>query len=579
MGARIFIALFGLPFFAVGIWACYSITTDIYDWQRMKSWEPVQAKVIDAELVENHDSDGGTTYKAKATYEYYFMGEQRRGSRVAISESSDNIGHFNEDLARKLEGAKGKTIEAYANPAKPEESIINRDIRWGMVGFKAVFLFAFGGVGLGMMLAAVFSSRFERVNKAIATDPQYAQTPWLANKDWQTNEIKSQAKGTVYFAWGFAVLWNLISMPLPFLLVEEITVKKNYPALLGLLFPIVGVGLLIWAVRQTIEYKKFGQAPLVLDPFPGSIGGQVGGTIELPYPYDPNMKYVFTLSNIYSFWSRSGKNSERRERVDWQDTAVGHAEQGIYGTRLSFRFDVPEGRVPSDAVRAGRDYYLWRVNLTADMPGVDVDRDYEIPVYATKQKSAHIAKHVAEVSQQATLEMDTANARQRLTIRPGAMGDELFYPMGRNIGMALGGFVIGLIFTGVGLTIATIRDGSYFFGGIFMLFGVPITFSSFYICINSLQVEHDGQGNIIATRRIFGIPVKKSFVPRDDLTTLAMESTLSTNHGNKQVKHYTLYVPQPGTKKVVVGEGFRGEGEAAAGMKLIQETFGVSIKR
>lgn len=344
-GGGLFLFFFGLPFLAVGIWACYSIGSNIYDWQRMKSWEPVQAKIISGGVKESSSSEGGNTYAAVAEYEYDFAMQKRKGTRTAISGGSDNIVRFNEDLGHQIERARGRTMQIYVNPENPDESIINRDIRWGMIGFKAVFLFAFGGVGLAMVLGSFFVPKPKD-----ASLPQYAGAAWLANDDWQTNEIKSKSKAAMYFAWGFALLWNAISMPLPFLLVEEITVKKNYPALIALLFPVVGVGLLIWAVRQTMEWKRFGAAPVALDPFPGSIGGQVGGTLELPQPFDSTVKYVFTLSNIYSFMSRSGKNRERKERVDWQDTAVAYAEPGLYGTRLSFRFDVPEGLTGSTAM-------------------------------------------------------------------------------------------------------------------------------------------------------------------------------------------------------------------------------------
>lgn len=48
------------------------------------------------------------------------------------------------------------------------------------------------------------------------------------------------------------------------------------------MFPLVGIGLLIWAIRTTLEWRRFGQTLLTLDPYPGSIGGHVGGFIEVP---------------------------------------------------------------------------------------------------------------------------------------------------------------------------------------------------------------------------------------------------------------------------------------------------------
>ena len=569
-GGRIFLFLFGLPFLLTGIWACYSVASNIYDWQRMKNWQPVQAKIISGGVKESSGSEGGSTYAAEATYQYDYMGMPHTGTRTAISGGSDNIGSFNEDLGRRIENAQGRTMEVYVNPDNPDEAVINRDIRWSMVGFKSVFLFAFGGVGLAMVLGSILAR-----GPNDASLPQYRDAPWLANNDWQTPEIKSGSKAAMFFAWGFCFLWNCISMPLPFLLVEEVTKKENYAALLGLLFPLVGVGLIVWAVRQTLEWKRFGAAPVTLDPFPGSIGGHVGGTLELPYPFDPAVKYVFTLSSIYSYVSRSGKNSDRRETVKWQETAVGYAETGLYGTRLSFRFDVPEGLTPSDAVHLGREYHLWRLNLTADMPGVDVDRDYEIPVYPTKHKSLRIDGRAVQHSASATQELEQTGAKKRVQLRPGMMGDELFYPMGRNIGGAVIGTIVGLCFAGVGAVVALIKDGSYIFGGIFLLIGVPITLGSFYIAVNSLTVRRDGQGGIETIRRVFGIPVKRGYIAADAITKLDWDSHTGVTKGNKQIKFYDIFVPLEGKKRLVLGEGFQGTGEAEAGAKLIRETLGL----
>jgi hypothetical protein len=48
-------------------------------------------------------------------------------------------------------------------------------------------------------------------------------------------------------------------------------------ALIRLLFPLVGIWLIACAIRRTREWRRFGAAPVTLDPVPGSIG--------LPRPY------------------------------------------------------------------------------------------------------------------------------------------------------------------------------------------------------------------------------------------------------------------------------------------------------
>ena len=37
----------------------------------------------------------------------------------------------------------------------------------------------------------------------------------------------------------------------------------------------------------------------------------------------------------------------------------------------------------SDADQSNNSYNLWRLNMQAELPGTNLDRDFEIPVYAT----------------------------------------------------------------------------------------------------------------------------------------------------------------------------------------------------
>jgi hypothetical protein len=56
---------------------------------------------------------------------------------------------------------------------------------------------------------------------------------------------------------------------------------------------------------------------------------------------------------------------------------------------LQYRFEVPDSLPESE--EHGDNYHLWRLNLHGDMPGVDLNRSIEIPVYRSAEKSRNIA--------------------------------------------------------------------------------------------------------------------------------------------------------------------------------------------
>lgn len=562
----IWLRLFALPFMAVGIWMLYAIATTLVTGANMKSWDTVNGYVISGGYETNHGEDSDT-YKAYATYRYDYKGRSYEGTRVAIDDMSDNIGDFHQELGRKLSAAAGSDspIDIYVNPDDPSEAVVSRDIRWGLIGFKLIFLIAFGGAGTGLMVFTFMKPR--------DADPSaFPEQPWLAKKDWADNQIPSGSKLTMYFSWGFAVFWNAISSFIPFVAVEEVQ-KGNYAILIALLFPLVGIGLVVWAIRNTIQWRKFGQSYLRLDPFPGSINGQVGGTIELHYPYDPAHTFVITLSSIYSYMSGSGKNRSRSEKLNWQDSVVAHTEMGLYGTRIVFRFDVPPDLPPSDINPPGDSYEMWRVNVTAALPGVDLDQDYEIPVFPTAQKSGLTGREIAEAAQR-TADMSLQAAKNRIRLINGANGTEFFYPFGRNLGPACTALICGVVFTGA-CYFLMFHEQQYFFGAIFGLFGVPCALGGIYMAGNSLHVQKDAGGNIVSTRRVFGIPTRRRYIYAGDIRVLETSSNFATQSGNKHIKHFTVYAKTPDGKKVVFGEGFHGEREAGSAIDFFKQEMGI----
>ena len=212
-------------------WSIGSTLTDA--WQ-MQDWVAVEARLSNAGYA-THSGEDSDTYEAYAEYTYVYQGQRYGGTRVAIAGGADNIGDYQQDLGRELASAwsNGQPVSVFVNPENPAEAIYDRSIRWGLIGFKSIFMLVFGGVGLGLLIYVFLGPTAKDPN-----DPQFADRPWLANDKWQGDPILSNAKLSMYAMWGFAAFWNLISAPLPFVLYGEVVDKGNWPALLGLLFPL-----------------------------------------------------------------------------------------------------------------------------------------------------------------------------------------------------------------------------------------------------------------------------------------------------------------------------------------------------
>lgn len=568
MKGKILVTLFALPFFGVGVWMLWSISSSFYDAWQMQVWVEVEARLTRGGYETNSGGDADT-YEAYADYSYIYRGQEFVGDRVSLSSGGDNIGDYQEVMGRKLQSTagSGNALRVYVDPEEPTESIIDRDIRWGLIGFKSIFLFVFGGVGLGLLIFV-----FRAPSEKDATESRYQNSPWLLNGNWQTPTIRSSSKTAMWSAWAFAAFWNLISAATPFLVYREVTEKHNMIALVGLLFPLVGIGLLVWAVRRTLEWRRFGAAPVTLDPFPGSIGGHIGGTIDLNMPFDPAARFQLTLSNVHSYMSGSGKNRSRREKAKWQDALAAHAEPAANGTRLTFRFDVPAGLDASDAER-DTSYYLWRLNLQAELPGTDIDRDYEIPVYPTAEQSRLLSNQAVQKARAVQNSIDEQSVGDIIDIRPGAIGKKMIYPMGRHFASSLGGFLVGAIFAGVGWFLV-FEEGHKIFGGLFGGIGMLIGVFCLYLVLNSLEVSKEA-ASIKTVRKLLGIPIGYKEMHQNSFERLEKKSTMQTQSGGKHVMYYSVYAADRQGNKVVVGEGFKGESEANAAMRIITKELGL----
>ena len=573
MKGRIFLFLFALPFFGVGAWMGYSIGANLADAWQMKQWEPVQGTLLRGGY-ETHSGDDSNTYEANAEYTYDFGGQRYTNDRVAIASGADNIGDYQQDMGRYLSGvrSRGERIVVYVNPDKPSEAIIDRSLRWGLTGFKSIFLFTFGGVGLGLIIFVLRAAKEKDLSA-----PEYRDRPWLANEQWQSAVLKSNSKAAMWGGWAFAAFWNLVAAPLPFVIYTEVTEKNNMPALLGLLFPLVGIGLITWAVKRTLEWNRFGPAPVTLDPFPGSIGGHVGGTIDVKVSYDARAKFSLTLTNLHSYVSGSGKNRSRKESPEWQDTQLAHASSGATGSWLSFRFDVPQNLSESDADRSEDSYYIWRLNLKAELPGVDIDRNYEIPVYATGENSAQLSGFSIEQARGEQQQIDIQVIEKLVELTYEAGGRAMRFPMGRNLLSGFGGLIFGSFFTGAGWYLIQYENHP-FMGSVFGGVGLLIVVSACYFVLNSLEVLQDG-GDIRTVRRVLGIPVKRGQMRRADFVRFSKKTSSTTHSGNTHVIHYSISAVDRHGQKLIVGEGFKSASQADAAADFIARQFGLTPEK
>ena len=429
---------------------------------------------------------------------------------------------------------------------------------WQQVLFLSIFAVTFGGVGFGLMFAAQWGKR------KLAEDERlrglHPDQPWMWKSEWASGRISGSNKGTMWFAWGFAILWNLISCPTAIFLPEEIE-KGNHLAALGFLFPIVGVGLLWWAVRSTIRYRRFGTSTLQMDTLPGVIGGKLRGTIRTRLQEKPSDGVKVSIHCVRRTQTRSGKNRSSSEKVLWEESRTlgrEHLYRGREGIDVPVDFHIPFDNLPSDE----SDRYnkiVWRVGARAAVRGVDYETQFEVPVFKTEDSSEEAPKDDGFASSsEPAFDPKTAT----VIVRPSAMGGiEYYFGAARNLGPAVGMTVFFLLFAGA--TGALIYfDVGWIFEIVFGFFTVLMVIFVVDLWFTSTRVVIEG-GTVRVIRSTFGMP-RTTSVPCSDVKDVRLHIGMQQQQTMTQdaKAYYDLRIVRKNGKEVTAGSSVRDKREA-----------------
>jgi len=321
---------------------------------------------------------------------------------------------------------------------------------WGQAGFLSIFAVVFGGVGIGGIVGAFVSRR--KLAEGELLRSSHPDSPWLWRTDWAAGRIEDGSRATMWQAWIFAGLWNLISLPTGFIGVREALEKGNTMALLALLFPVVGIGLLVWAVRATLRHRTYGVSVLEMEATPAALGRGLTGAVRTSSALDAPQGFRVVLSSIRRVTRGAGKHRSTSESILWHEerTAAGRTSRGTTGmtTTIPIAFALPADGMPSDSSNP-RDSVIWRLEVSASVPGVDYESSFEVPVFRTAESSEPLTpEQQRELGDPLTPASYRQPPESRIRVSTNRRGTEIVFPAARNPGAAAGVSVFFAIWAG-----------------------------------------------------------------------------------------------------------------------------------
>lgn len=498
------LALFAIPFAAVGVLAAFWMGRSLMTWTSAQGWDEVPAHLTSVNL-EEHDGDDSTTYRVVAAYTYEFLGQNYSGTRVGISSgTADNVGSWHQRVYRDLEShfRNNDPVPCYVNPRNPSEALLNRDLRWEMIAFQSVFAVAFGLVGFGLLIGSLLGVR--KIRTVRVSQSEHPNEPWHWNPEWASGVIRAGSKAQMLGMLLFAVLWNAISMPLLFFLPKEIA-KGNKAAWIGFLFPLVGAGLIVALIRSVIRWVRFGTSLFRMAAVPGVIGGRVAGVVSVPRTVQPPGGFIVTLTCSETVTTGSGKNRNTTERTLWQDQHVMKAEPMRTDPMLQALpvLFAPPYDLPSATPDAAQGRITWRLEVKADIPGVDYLVSFDIPVFKTPESSPDFKMDESAMSRYEVKQDSAQTLRDaKLVVSQTTGGVTVLFPMCRRPGQALMITGIFLIWTAIVVFLAR-SEAPVIFPIVFGFFDLLLFYGVLDGWFGAARIEI-GRGTVSLQSGLFG---------------------------------------------------------------------------
>lgn len=239
--------------------------------------------------------------------------------------------------------------------------------------------------------------------------PSAAETPmdapWMKRKDWACGRIHSGGVAELVLWWVVAGVWNGFML----ILIAAFWGDPEYDDVVKVvaLFELIGVGILVLAVKRTWLWIRFGRSVLELASVPGVIGGTLEGRIETgirAFPTKP-VQLILTCERIRRVVRRvkGGQESDTTTAILWQtdrDVEAGRFTRGPRGLSIPVQIAIPYGLSGSDNSDPHNDIH-WHLVVSCDLPGVDFQADFAVPVFVTeKSRSDWTREKVDEMADQ-----------------------------------------------------------------------------------------------------------------------------------------------------------------------------------
>ena len=376
----------------------------------------------------------------------------------------------------------------------------------------------------------------------------------------------------------FAVIWNGVVFPvIYFHWPKFLKIFQEDPIFwVFISFPVVGLFLLYNSVTDSLDWFKFGEAPLTLNSYPAYLGGNLSGYVDISTPHELGLTADVSLRCAHHYIDDSGSESSSRMDVLWQDDLLMPSQSHGGKTRVLFSFQIDEDLPQSQG--KGSERHEWNVIFKLPVSGKNLVRSYIVPVEKHYPMDFNNSKDVsnAEVaplvkkSISGQIQKNSQAAKKYPHISTNHSGQRYYYPATRNLSFGIF-FLLASLFFG-GMSFGLIDAFEDFLPATSILFSIPfLLVTTIFLLVGLLALFHRlevvvGRSGITVKHRLLFYTYKGDLKPTD-IADIEVSRNGSSSIGSSSTVWYQLKIIDTNGLETTVGDSLEGSSYA----KLVRQ--------
>lgn len=556
------LSLFGLPFFAAGIFLSYLYFSTLTHWWIGRNWVEVPCQIESVDIKHGDESS-----RTVATFRYRYEGRDHTGDRVSFWGAADNIGSFQQDTFRELSERhrRKQTFRCFVDPARPSNAVLYRTLRWEMQAFMSVFALTFPAVGAGLVVAGLLGIGV--MKREARLREQSPREPWKWRTAWTEAAIPEDASSWKIALDAYTIWSGLIIIPLIVAMVVDHSFGRGMSWLV-LIFPA------LWSLPAWFSWKRLrhkmavGETRLDLTDRPVNPGGPLQAQLLLARPLPARATVDFTLVCEKSVTKQGSDGDSTVVEKVWtrqESVPAGRMLRDLSGFRLPVSFTLPADAPESTYDLGHEAKYAWKLEYA--VPNTAIRAKFLIPVF-------HISTPpVARPVEPAPSMMDAvrgdlrellAASRIQATFSPAGLPQSIVCPPSRYLATILIIIAFDTIWTAMCVLLIS-KHAPLLFALVFYGSAAAMWVSVFWMALHKRTVNFSGTGLELQHR--FG-PLTWGYVfPKSQILSFSHNTNMSS--GNRT--YYRVRLESVTGKKVTLVDGILGETTATAMQERLEE--------